>query len=722
MRWFRALAIAATISSFAVVSGAQPGTKRGSPSTAPVVRPSNQPTNLRAHVGTDHAARLIRSADPDERIRGIQRAASIGTPEAIALLVESLERSPQIKSDTRALLAMARALARFADQERARTGLLAVVGSGNPGIAGRLPTTRGSGPGDALEDGDPTARAELARQVAAIALARSGGDRALEALYGIARSGGSGQNAAILALATHPPREPGFFGTAGAAMPVQVIRLLGQLGDLRAVDVLHSAARSSDVNVRCAALVSLAELGDERAALLARSAISESDIRLRAASGEVFILLAAPERFKATAAIVADDATTAIGIQMAERVSTPEVTKLVAARAWEHPDRELRASAIRALGRSPDPNAAKALVAPQLLDDRELVYPALHALARSPAPNAGALIGGLLSTRLSPLAARAYVVRALVRGERSGASDDAVFRMSRSRVPGERALGVFARVALGDADAEAFFDDKDARVRRAAAMASMARPASKSVDRALLRRLVKEEDPITRQVLAVGLRGGDPDGLIKTSTLVDRAESAGGDAPFAAFALARRADDTDAATTRTIGELLASKDSVLRAHTARGLSVASLPDATGRLADLYTNETDTEVRRAVIAALAARTEDAKAPARKATLEMAAELDPDGLVRQSARRALAGATVPFSDPPVHEVTWLRMTLDGGQPPPPGEAFVGSLVRSDGLAVPVVFDDEGFALVPGLPPGEGRLVLAPKLPPYKEGKKP
>jgi hypothetical protein len=62
----------------------------------------------------------------------------------------------------------------------------------------------------------------------------------------------------------------------------------------------------------------------------------------------------------------------------------------------------------------------------------------------------------------------------------------------------------------------------------------------------------------------------------------------------------------------------------------------------------------------------------------------------------------------------------MTLESGQPP--GEAFVGSLVRSDGIAVPVVFDDEGFALVPGLPPGEGRLVLAPKLPAYKEGKKP
>lgn len=711
------LAFFALATSFAITADAQPGrpstTKRPtSPSSAPT-----GPTNLRAHVGTDNATRLLRSTDPDERIRGIQRAASIGTPEAIALLVESLERSPQIKADTRALLEMARGLARFADQERARTGLLAIVGTGSPGLAGRLPTTRPSSTADSLEEGDPIARAELAREVAAIALARSGGDRALEALYGAARGGGSGQTAAIIALAQHPPRDPGFFGSAGASMPAAVARLLGQLGDLRALDVLHAAARSTDVGVRCAALVSLAELGDLRAVQLARAAIAESDVRLRAASGEAFILLSAPERFKATAAILADDATTAIGIEMAERVFNPEITKLVAARAWSHPDRELRAAAVRALGRSPDPEAAKALVAPQLLGDPELAYHALHALARSPAPNAGALIGSLLPTRAATLAVRAYVVRALVRGERVGSSDDLVLRLARSRSEADRALGTFARVALGDADAEDFLEDKDARIRRAAAMASMARPASRSLQRALVARLAREEDPITRQVLAIGLYGGDPDGTVKTSTLVDRAESAGGDAPLAALALARRADET---TSRKVGQLLGSKDAVLRAHTARGLAVANLPDATGRLADLYAYETDVAVRRAAVAALAARAQDAKAPARRETLQIAAELDPDGPVRQAARRALAGATTPFAEPAVHEVAWLRITRGGGQPP--GEAFVGSVVRSDGLAVPIVFDEEGFAVVPGLPPGEARLVLAPRLPAYKETKKP
>ncbi len=709
----------ATVSA-GIVAHAQPRIPPTKPvrPVAPTAPPiATTPTNLRAHVGTDHVSRLLRSADPDERIRGIERASSIGTPEAIALLVDALERGPQLKADTRALLAAARALARFADQERARAGLLTILSVGNPGLAGRLPTTRTSPSGEMIDEGDPIARAELAREVAGIALARSGGDRALEALYGAARGGGSGQTAALIALARHPPREPGFWGSGSNAMPVPVIRLLGQLGDLRALDVLHAAARSNDVAIRCAALLSLAELGDQRAVPLARSAVAESDVRLRAASGEAFILLSAPERFKATAAIVADDATTAIGLKMADRVFNAEITKLVAARAWTHPERELRMSAVRALGRSPDPDAANALVDPRLLGDPELAYFALHALARSPAPNAGAKIAELLKGPLGHVAARAYVVRALVRGERIRDADDVVFALARSKTPTIRALGVFAQVALGEASVESVLDDREPRVRRAAALAAQARPTSASLDRHLLEQLAKENDPVTRQVLAFGLAGGDPEGIVKTSTLIDRAESAGGDAPLAALALARRADE---GTERKTSQLLGSRDPVLRAHVARGLAQSALPDAAGRLADLYAWETDAEVRRAVVSALAARVQDEKAPARRQTLELAATLDPDGPVRQAATLALAGVSAPTAPAAIHEVAWLRMTRDGGQTP--GEAYVGSVLRSDGVAVPVVFDEDGFALVPGLPPGEARLVLAPRLPTYKEAKEP
>ncbi|HVH47849.1 MAG TPA: hypothetical protein VM925_36190, partial [Labilithrix sp.] len=143
------LALSVVITTFALVSEAAPAPKRGP--TSPPAPAGVGPTNLRAHVGTDQAARLLRSVDPDERIRGIQRAASIGTPEAIALLADSLERSKELKTDSRALLALARGLARFADHDRARAGLLAIVGSGSHDLAGRLPTTRPSSSADGME-------------------------------------------------------------------------------------------------------------------------------------------------------------------------------------------------------------------------------------------------------------------------------------------------------------------------------------------------------------------------------------------------------------------------------------------------------------------------------------------------------------------------------------------------------------------------------------------
>lgn len=699
--------IALLVLALAAPAFAQPARPRPPQTSTTETITRTRPGNIRAHVGTEQVSWLL--GDPEDRIRGIERAAAIGSTESIALLVEAVERNQAIKGDSRALLAAARGLSRFADQDRARTGLLVIVGAPNPSSRPAAPTRNADGV--LIEDGDPVARMQMARETAAIALAKTGGDRALEALYGAARGSGTGREAAITALSLYPPREPGFYGTGNQTLTVPVIKMLGRLGDLRALDVLHNAVKSTDINVRSAALVALAELGDERAIGLARTAIAETDVRLRAAAGEVFILLTAPERFKATQAIVADDATVSIGLKLAERVHNPEITKLVSDRANANPDREIRVAAIRALGRSPDPAAAKALVAPQLLGDNELSYLAISALARSPAPNASALIGGLLPTRLSSYAVRAYVVRALVRGERLSSSDEAIFRLAGSAQPQERALGAFAKIALGEAEVAQYIDDKDARVRRAAAMGSLAVPEAEAAERnrLLIRRLTHEDDAVTRQVLSIGLLGGDPNQTVTTSTLIDRSESGGGDAALATFALARRADTPLA---RKVSQLLAAKDPVVRAHAARGLGEAKLLDATGRLADLYSNETDVDVRRAAIGALAARSSDATAPARKNALAIASELESDGAVRQGARRALNGATSPFAAPAMTECAWLRLTLDNGAQP--GEAFVGSIVRSDGIAVPIVFDEEGFAVVPGLPPGEARLVLAPRLP--------
>ncbi len=672
--------------------------------------PAASPTNVRALVGAEAASRLVKSVDPDERLRGIERASAIGSAEAVALLVQAAEPTSPVRTDGRALVALARALAPFADQERVRNALLAITNTGNVGFAGRMPQGRGEG-GLSLEDGDPVARADLARHVAAFALGQSRTDRALELLYGAARGGGSGQTAALHALAVFPPRDPGFFGSANAQLPIPVVKLLGELGDLRALERLHGAARSPDPLTRAAAILAIAQLGDERGIALARAAIVERDVRMRAASGEALVLLGAPERVRAVTALVSDEATSMIGVRLAERVFHPEVVKLLLPRAQVHPDAELRLAAIQALGRSPDPAAAIGLTSKPIVDDPKVAYPAALALARSPAPNAGALVAALATsktTAVRSIGVRAYVVRAMLRGEREGSADEVIARLSGSRDETERSLGVFARIALGDAAAEDTLGDPVVSIRRASVMGAIAHPTN-GAERAMLARMGTEPDAVTRQVLATALTGSDGGASIPSNRLLDRAEGGGPDGPLAALALARRADEADAPK---IAQLLASKDLLVRAHVALGLGRAALPDATGRLARAYAFETDASVRRAVITALAARVADKDAPSRRTTLEQASRLDPDALVRALAASGLTGNAAPVGAPVKREVAWLRLARDDGSAP--GAPFAAALVRPDGLALPIAFDAEGYAIVGDLPPGESRLVLAPRLP--------
>jgi hypothetical protein len=121
------------------------------------------------------------------------------------------------------------------------------------------------------------------------------------------------------------------------------------------------------------------------------------------------------------------------------------------------------------------------------------------------------------------------------------------------------------------------------------------------------------------------------------------------------------------------------------------------------------------VRRALVAALAERIADATAPSRKTTLTEAARLDPDAQVRFIASRALEGRVAELRSAPVPEIAWMRLTEASGKAPPAGgEPFLAALVRSDGLAVPFAFDDDGYAHIPGVPPGEARVIFTPRVP--------
>ena len=151
---------------------------------------------------------------------------------------------------------------------------------------------------------------------------------------------------------------------------------------------------------------------------------------------------------------------------------------------------------------------------------------------------------------------------------------------------------------------------------------------------------------------------------------------------------------------------MAGSDPGVRSHLLWGLGYSPESDAVSLLVQAYRQETEPRVRRAVIRGLSLRDE----PHRTATLLMARAFDPDSAVRALARSALEGRRHRWQmSPRGQEVVWLRASkFSEGNPVGP---LVGQVVRSDGLALPVVSDPDGVFLIPGMAlSGEVSLLLA------------
>lgn len=697
----------------AVAPSAEAQRVRGLPvHPPPRAQPSNAGADLRSRFGLDVAMRLLRSNDADDRLRGLERVASMHTPEALAMLEHAagagnpggLDPRAQVdgaaRADPRALLVVVRALARWVDRETARTALEAVLSAPTPSFNART----GLGRDPAADESEALARVLLARRQAALALAESGDSQALEALVAVARAGGPGQPAALDALATRPPT-----GTllGGVALTTPgMIALAAEAGDLRSLGSILGALRTSDPALRATAIAALGQMGDARVLEPAREATKDKDARVRLAAAEALARLGADDAGKVLEGLIADDATARDALRIAQLVRSEDVTKAAAARAAASANLDIQEEAVAALGRQTDAAAVTALVA--LVADARLQGDAVDAIARSPSPAAMAAIEALGAAPVTRrLAARAYLVRRAVRGVRSPRLDALLASLATSRDAVDRAVAVEALVATGEEPLERGLADADPHVRRAAAMGSLALEARKR-DGALVARLAVETDAPTRQVLALAIAGSDPGGAMPTLALVDRAEAGGPDAPLAALALARRADDE---LRPKVDALLASRDPLVRAHVARGLAESQAPDAVGRLARAYLWEADAGVRRALVAALAAHADGA--PTRREALELAERLDPDRVTRSTARAALAAAPPPGRSEE-REVAWLRLVPAEGASLPAD--MTAALVDANGIAWPIAFDADGYALVPGLPAGEAHLRLAPRVPPY------
>jgi HEAT repeat protein len=638
------------------------------------------------------------------------------TPEALALLERAVKPTlvgtaePRqsldgiARRDPRALLVAIRGLAPWADQEPARAALASIVGAPTQSFDTRPAGALAIDP--SADDAEGAARVLLARQEAAIVLAESNNLFALESLIALARSPGPAQGPALDALAIHPPPSA-LLGGVVLTTPA-TIALAVTVGDLRSLEAIEAAMNASDPSLRAAALAALGAAGDTRVVDAARGALRDREPRVRLAAADALVGLGAPDAARAVETLIADDATSLEALGLAQLVQGEGLTKAAAARAAASANPDLRSAAVTALGRQTTPLAVGALAA--LVADPSLQGEATCAIARSPSPGAMAAIEAMADRVVTRrLAARAYLVRRLVRRDRNARLDSLLVQLVASGDARDRAVGMQALVALGERPVALGLKDPDPRVRRSAAMGALARWDAPT-RQALLERLVVESDEVTRQVLSLGLADGDAERVVPTVELLERARAGEADAPVTALALAQRDEPQHEAE---VDALLRSHDPVLRAHVARGLGLSGAPDAVGLLARAYAIEGDVETRRAIVESLARRGDDAS-PSRRETLELAARLDPDRIVRWTAGRALSGMAAVRQNA-LRDVAWLRLF------PAPGAALpqdmTAALVQIDGVALPIAFDEDGYALVPGARPSAAQLRLAVRLPPYE-----
>ena len=635
-----------------------------------------------------------------------------------------MDQSSVAVRDPRARLTAVRVLAGEAKRDNVRQVLMREV-TDTSGSDGR---------------GGVSSLAGVLRTTAALALARSGDKKALGALASALLQPGSTGEAALHALRVYPPASLESFLEAHRRLTPALATFLGELGDLRAVDRLHTMLQEGDPAGKTAAAIALAKLGDEAALPVAREWLKKGEPRQRRAAAEVLVYLDAPDAAAAVTGLLAADATRADGLRLALLAPAPALAAPLAKALPDVPS-ELSGRVVAALGRA----GAAAQLAP-LLDKPDLALPAAFALATMPGDDARTALekalgdGGARTADRRRLVLRAGVVRALVLDDAPSGLKDGLRALFKGTAPADRAAGAFGLVALGimslgDALEATCKHSKDGggldcdAATAAAARGALALPdgassleplvpllkqaAALSDPRALSR---SAPDAVARSPLgealavAAGAALAHPDGgELSTSVLAAWAEAGGPLAPLCARALPARDDE---ALHGRIKRLLEGSDPVVRAHVALGLGRDPEASAVSLLTSAYRFEEDAGVRRAIMRALSRRTE----VQRMATLSTARDLDPDEEVRWLARAALDGRDLdPSLRPalgvePRRSVAWVA--IQSNQGPAADKDLVprtARLTRADGLVVPAVADPDGALLVPGLPAGPASLLL-------------
>jgi len=645
--------------------------------------PSLSRNTLRTHLGIDVASALLKESSAEQRQRGFERLGSIGSAQALDLLLKSFESGGAARSAKDRLIAV-RALSAHAAVPAVRDFLVRVM----VGV--------GSNPGR------PEAIDGLIEDAAALALAHSGDESALTALGKVLCQPGHVADIASNALLAFPPRDlrPVVLGLRSPTRTA--VAFFGKLGDPRAIPVLRQSVRSAPADVRSEAAVALARLGDRDTLELARYWLEhERSAEFRSAAARILLELRAPDAGRAVASLLTDEATRQTALELGTRSVIPELSAplLRAAKAASADERE---TMFAALGLSATRDAFSFLGG--ALGTRETSSAAALALALSPASEAeGALDQALRTAGTRRAAVRASIVRTLSLDRTPNALPAALRELAASSDATDRAVFVQASALYATSDVPALLKQATPGELRALSRCALLPGLAPT----LAERLATETNPSSREALSLSLASLSAAERVPTDVLLDLIEARGLAAPLAARALAIR----DSRRLRPkLTSLLASDDVRLRSHVALGLGHSRESSALGMLERAYRFETDAGVRLAIVHALAIRRE----PARARALSLARDLDGAETVREAAALALTGA-VPTTNVGGTESAWLDLTPADGSArvANPGTLRGALLLTASGLALPAFADPDGVLLLPALPSGPFELRLAAAL---------
>ena len=646
--------------------------------TRRVPAPSLSGNSLRTHLGIDVAEARLKDQDPEQRQRGLERLGSIGTAQALDVLLKAFETGGAARTAKDRLVAV-RALSAHAKVPAVREFLVRVmVGVGsNPGRSEAI---------DAMIE-----------RAAALSLAAVGDDASLSALGKALRQSGHVADTASDALLAFPPRnlEPIVLGSRS---PTRALAsFLGQLGDPRAIPGLREIVRSAPSDVRPVAALALAHLGVAETIPLARHWLAhERGLEFRGAATRILVEFRTPDAAPAVAGLLGDPQSRALALELAEKSSLPALGAALI-RSTKGATADERSALFNALALAGTREAFSFLGG--ALGTRETSSAAALALALSPRAEAEAqLEQALRAPATRRPAVRASLARRVALDSEPSGLRAALDELAASHDESDRALFVEASALLDPSRTAALAKRAtDSELRALSRVAWLP-----EVSRALAEQLANEADSGRREALAACLVFTEAAEQVPSNVLLDLLDARGLAAPLAARALAAR----DSHTLRPkIVALLESDDALLRVHAALGLGLSQDSSALGVLERAYRFETDASVRLALVHALAARRE----PARLRALQLARKLDASAQVRESAALALAGAK-PAPESSGRQSAWLELAWAEGAPQDERSARGTRVITSSGLALPAFADPDGVLLLPALPSGPFELRLA------------